>query len=82
MEGPAEARDSDGRQRDAAARNTGRRHEQPRAHYGKLCYGAIGFGSFKLEVHQACIARLFETNDAVLDAPEIFELAQAMVLRP
>jgi methylenetetrahydrofolate/methylenetetrahydromethanopterin dehydrogenase (NADP+) len=47
--------------------------------HGKLCYGAIGFGSFKLEVHRACIARLFETNDAVLDATEIFELAKAMV---
>ena len=30
----------------------------------------------------AVIARLFETNDAMLDAPEIFELAQAMVMRP
>ncbi|MCZ6770546.1 MAG: NADP-dependent methylenetetrahydromethanopterin/methylenetetrahydrofolate dehydrogenase [Proteobacteria bacterium] len=51
------------------------------AHHGKLRYGALGFGSFKLEVHRACIARLFETNDAVLDAPEIFELAKAMVMR-
>jgi len=47
--------------------------------HGKLCYGAIGFGSFKLEVHRACIAKLFEANDVVLDAPEIFALAKDMI---
>ena len=47
--------------------------------HGKLCYGAIGFGSFKLEVHRACIAKLFEANDLVLDAPEIFALAKDML---
>lgn len=47
--------------------------------HGKLCYGAIGFGGFKLEVHRACVAKLFETNDLVLDAPEIFSLAKAMM---
>ena len=49
------------------------------ARHGKLCYGAIGFGGFKLEVQRACIAKLFERNDAVLDAPEIFALAKAMM---
>jgi hypothetical protein len=48
-------------------------------HHGKLCYGAIGFGGFKLEVHRACIQQLFETNDAVLDAPEIFALARKLL---
>ncbi|MGE0483263.1 MAG: methylene-tetrahydromethanopterin dehydrogenase N-terminal domain-containing protein [Gammaproteobacteria bacterium] len=47
--------------------------------HGKVCYGAIGFGSFKLEVHRACIAKLFEANDIVLDAPEIFALAKDMM---
>lgn len=47
--------------------------------HGKLCYGAIGFGAFKLEVHRACIARLFESKDLVLDAPEIFALAKEMM---
>lgn len=47
--------------------------------HGKLCYGAIGFGGFKLEVHRACIAKLFESNDQVLDAPEIYALAKAMM---
>lgn len=49
------------------------------ARHGKLCYGAIGFGGFKLEIHRACIAKLFEANDIVLDAPEIFALAKDMV---
>ncbi|MEM7542370.1 MAG: NADP-dependent methylenetetrahydromethanopterin/methylenetetrahydrofolate dehydrogenase [Pseudomonadota bacterium] len=46
--------------------------------HGKVCYGALGFGGFKLEVHRACVAKLFETNKTVLDAPEIFEMASSM----
>jgi len=44
--------------------------------HGKVCYGALGFGGLKLEVHRACVARLFETNDLLLDAPDIFEIAR------
>lgn len=47
--------------------------------HGKLCYGALGFGAFKLEVHRACIAKLFGANDLVLDGPEIFALAKDMI---
>lgn len=45
---------------------------------GKVVWGAIGFGALKLQLHRACIARLFETHDQVLDAEEIFEIAKAM----
>ena len=45
---------------------------------GKIVWGAIGFGTLKLALHRACIARLFETNNLVLDAEEIFETAKAM----
>ena len=45
---------------------------------GKTCWGAIGFGTLKLALHRACIARLFESNDQVLDAEEIFALAKTM----
>ena len=45
---------------------------------GKTCWGAIGFGTLKLALHRACIARLFESNDKVLDAEEIFALAKTM----
>jgi hypothetical protein len=44
---------------------------------GVTCYGAIGVGDTKMKVHKAAIARLFERNDLVLDAEEIYQLAQA-----
>jgi len=46
---------------------------------GKISFGAIGFGALKLELHRACIARLFESNDQALDAEEIYALAKTMV---
>ncbi len=46
--------------------------------HGKIVWGAIGFGKFKLTLHRACIARLFESNDQVFDADQIFALAKEM----
>ncbi len=46
--------------------------------HGKIIWGAIGFGAFKLALHRACIARLFEDNKQVLDAELIFKLAKEM----
>lgn len=43
-------------------------------HDGHICYGAIGVGGLKMKVHKAAIRRLFESNDAVLDAEEIYAL--------
>jgi hypothetical protein len=43
---------------------------------GVLCYGAIGVGDTKMKVHKAAVASLFEANDKVLDAEEIYQLAQ------
>ncbi len=45
---------------------------------GKIVWGAIGFGTLKLALHRACIARLFESNDLVLDAEEIYTTAKSM----
>jgi hypothetical protein len=45
---------------------------------GKIIWGAIGFGSLKLALHRACIAKLFEDNKQVLDAEIIFNLAKKM----
>jgi len=45
---------------------------------GKIIWGAIGFGTLKLAVHRACIGKLFESNDVILDAEEIFALAKEM----
>ena len=41
---------------------------------GQICYGAIGVGGLKMKLHKAAIRRLFESNDAVLDAEEIYAL--------
>ena len=46
--------------------------------HGKIIWGAIGFGSLKLALHRACIAKLFEDNKQVLDAENIFALAKEM----
>jgi methylenetetrahydrofolate/methylenetetrahydromethanopterin dehydrogenase (NADP+) len=46
---------------------------------GKTVFGAIGFGSLKIALHRTCIARLFESNDVVLDAEQIYAIAKTMV---
>jgi hypothetical protein len=47
--------------------------------HGKILFGALGFGALKLAVHRACIARLFQQNDLVLDTDEIYDIAKSMV---
>jgi hypothetical protein len=43
---------------------------------GKVaCWGAIGVGGKKMDIHRRAIRELFESNDRVLDAEEIFALA-------
>jgi hypothetical protein len=49
------------------------------ASHGKILFGALGFGALKLALHRACIARLFEQNDLLLDAEEIYGIAKGMV---
>ena len=46
--------------------------------HGKAVWGAIGFGSLKLALHRACIAKLFEDNKQAFDAELIFKLAKEM----
>jgi methylenetetrahydrofolate/methylenetetrahydromethanopterin dehydrogenase (NADP+) len=45
---------------------------------GVTTFGALGVGNLKMKIHKACIARLFETNDQVLDAETIAEIAQGL----
>lgn len=47
-------------------------------HDGVICYGALGVGGSKMKIHKAAIARLFESNDQVLDAEEIYAIARTM----
>jgi len=45
---------------------------------GVTVFGALGVGHLKMKVHKACIARLFERNDSVLDAETIAEVAATL----
>ena len=41
---------------------------------GATAFGALGVGKLKMKIHKACIARLFERNDLVLDAETIADV--------
>jgi methylenetetrahydrofolate/methylenetetrahydromethanopterin dehydrogenase (NADP+) len=45
---------------------------------GALCYGAIGVGGIKMKLHKLVIARLFERNDQIFDAEQIYALAAGL----
>ncbi len=45
---------------------------------GIPAFGALGIGGLKMKAHKAAIARLFEQNDLVLDAEEIYDLAATL----
>lgn len=53
-------------------------HDKAADRDGQICYGAIGVGGTKMKLHKAAIRRLFESNDAVLDAEEIFALGDVI----
>lgn len=46
--------------------------------HGKRVFGGIGIGALKLKLHRACISKLFESNDIVLDAEAIYKIAKRM----
>jgi len=46
--------------------------------HGVTAFGALGVGGLKMKLHKACIARLFERNDLVLDAETIAEIARGV----
>jgi hypothetical protein len=43
---------------------------------GKIIFGALGIGGFKMKIHRGSVARLFEQNDLVIDAEEVFKTAK------
>lgn len=45
---------------------------------GVVCYGAIGVGGTKMKLHRAAVATLFERNDQVLDATEVYALGDQL----
>lgn len=46
---------------------------------GKRGLGALAIGNPKMKVHKACIAKLFEKNDLVLDTEGIYAIAKELV---
>lgn len=46
---------------------------------GVTVFGALGVGGLKMKIHKACIARLFERNDLVLDAETIADVASDLM---
>ncbi|MEX2156396.1 MAG: NADP-dependent methylenetetrahydromethanopterin/methylenetetrahydrofolate dehydrogenase [Gemmatimonadales bacterium] len=48
---------------------------------GVICFGALAIGNLKMKVHKACIVRLFERNDLVLDAETIADVARELIAR-
>ena len=45
---------------------------------GVVVYGALGVGGTKMKIHRAAIRRLFESNDAVLDAEELLAIGESL----
>jgi hypothetical protein len=43
---------------------------------GVIVFGAMGVGNLKMQIHKACIARLFDRNDLVFDAETIADVAR------
>jgi len=46
---------------------------------GKLVLGALAIGGPKMKVHKACVRRLFESNDQVLDTDAVYAVARELV---
>jgi hypothetical protein len=46
---------------------------------GVQVFGALGVGGLKMKIHKACIARLFEKNDLILDAETIADVANELL---
>jgi methylenetetrahydrofolate/methylenetetrahydromethanopterin dehydrogenase (NADP+) len=47
-------------------------------HDGKLVLGALAIGGPKMKVHKACVRRLFESNDQVLDTDAVYAVAKEL----
>ena len=45
---------------------------------GAICYGAIGVGGTKMKIHKAALARLFESNDQLLDTEAIYRIGEEL----
>jgi len=47
--------------------------------HGKIIFGAIGIGGLKMKIHRRSVSRLFQQNNLVLDAEEIYAIAKEII---
>ena len=52
--------------------------DKARERDGVSAYGALGVGGTKMKIHKAAVAKLFERNDQVFDAEEIYQLGLSL----
>ncbi|MFM8890393.1 MAG: NAD(P)-dependent methylenetetrahydromethanopterin dehydrogenase [Planctomycetia bacterium] len=52
--------------------------DKAREDRGAVVYGALGVGGTKMKIHRAAIRRLFESNDACLDAEELMAIGESL----
>jgi hypothetical protein len=52
--------------------------DKARTRDGVVTFGALGVGSLKMKLHRACISKLFERSDLVLDAETIASVAREL----
>ena len=43
-----------------------------------VAYGALGVGGTKMKIHRAAVRRLFESNDACLDAEDLLAIGETL----
>jgi hypothetical protein len=46
---------------------------------GKRVLGALAIGGPKMKVHKACVRRLFESNDVILDVDGVYDIAKGLL---
>jgi len=49
--------------------------DKEKTRQGMFCYGALGVGGTKMKIHKRAVTSLFEKNDQVLDAEQVYALA-------
>ena len=47
---------------------------------GKLVLGALAIGGPKMKVHKACVRRMFESNEQVLDTDAVYAIAKELLV--
>lgn len=47
--------------------------------HGRIAFGALGIGGRKMKVHRTCVARLFTSNNVLMDAEQVYAVAKELV---